>query len=364
MRIITVTGSRSDRNAITVLTNSLRGAGHDVDLVSVHPESETPVRRVPEAMTDMTIAIGHSYPDVLFLHGDRHEILGAAVAANILGVPIAHIGGGDVTEGSQDDSFRHAITKLSHLHFPSHEAAARRIIQMGEERSRVIVTGCPGIDALKAMPVLDRDTTFLTVGLEGFHPFHKSILVLFHPNTMGDTASELKALSDALMSRKEALVLVGPNADSESGVIRDRWRGMARERRDTVYHDEVSPQLFYSLLRHCDVLVGNSSAGYYEAPCFGIPVVDLGDRQKGRPQASNVRNYMFDADRIGCGIVNAFGSWAPAAARTYPPRYCNNPYGDGHACERIVEVVNALPVPTSSLLVKKFQDYKLLAGDR
>jgi UDP-hydrolysing UDP-N-acetyl-D-glucosamine 2-epimerase len=294
-------------------------------------------------------------PDLAIVHGDRHEVLGAVVGMNARGIPIAHIGGGDVTEGSQDDCFRHAITKLSHLHFASHQEVAERIDQMGEDPDRVYVTGCPGIDMVMATPTLGYTETMGAVGLlDGMTAkrdlkLGKCLLVLFHPNTLGDTAAELEALSVALSRRTEALVLLGPNADAGSDIIRREWQRLAANRPDTVYHDNVSPQVFYSLMKWCDVMVGNSSAGFYEAPYFGIPVVNIGDRQKGRPIPYNVGHTMFSADPAAISITITkmmdLGRLSQQIGL----------YGDGHAAERIAKVIGEIKEP-KALLRKKFRD--------
>jgi UDP-N-acetylglucosamine 2-epimerase len=218
---------------------------------------------------------------------------------------------------------------------------------MGEEPDRVHVTGCPGIDMVMATPTLARDETFAAVGLA--KPV-KAILALLHPNTLGDTASELEALSVALARRGGALVLLGPNADAGGDLIRREWQRLAANRPDTVYHDNVPPQVFYSLLKWCDVLVGNSSAGFYEAPCFGTKILNLGDRQSGRIRPYNVRQENhFDADVISSHIDVAMGK------DTCVGGLVDRPYGDGHAAERIAKVIGDIKDP-KALLRKRFQD--------
>ncbi len=288
MRVALISGSRSDRNALVMVEKALKVAGHDAKLAHCIELGLPPSEAFDFMAEAVPLVTKAETPDIVIIHGDRHEMLAVAAKVNILGFPIAHIGGGDITEGSQDDCFRHAITKLSHLHFASNQDSADRIVQMGEEPGRVHVTGCPGIDMVMATPVLEREETFAAVGLA--RPV-RSLVVLFHPDTLGGTTSDhLEALSVALSRRAEALVLLGPNADAGGDLIRREWQRLAQNRPDTVYHDNVEPQLFYSLLRWCDVLVGNSSAGFYEAPCFDRSVVNIGDRQDGRV-AVHVNNY-------------------------------------------------------------------------
>ena len=346
MRIYLISGSRSDWNALEMVARSLRLFGeYDTSWVNCRPALDAVSRDEAAANTAgqvefARLAMMELRPDMVFVHGDRHEVLGAAVAANVMGVPIAHIGGGDLTEGSQDDSFRHAITKLSHLHFASNQDSADRIIQMGEEPDRVHVTGCPGIDMVMAMPVLGREETFAAVGLA---TPARSLVVLFHPNTLADTRPELEALSVALARRTEALVLLGPNADAGGDLIRREWQRLVRNRPDTVYHDNVEPQVFYSLLKWCDALVGNSSAGFYEAPCFGIPVINISDRQKGR-MGWNIATVPADTSQINDAIKSCID-----APKSIGPGL----YGDGHAAERIAKVIGGIKDPRA-LLRKKF----------
>lgn len=380
MRIALISGSRSDRNAL-VMVRDMLGSAHEKRWIELGPEGMVGPSRwaLPEKPWHPVVAaekalfwtglnvngfgedhVGHA--DLAILHGDRHEVLAAAVACNVMGIPIAHIGGGDITEGSQDDCFRHAITKLSHLHFASCQDSADRIIQMGEEPDRVHVTGCPGIDMVMATETLGWFETFEAVGMwrmetphiqpavkPGAKPF-RSLLVLFHPNTLGDTAAELKALSEALMSRREALVLLGPNADAGSDLIRREWQSHARERPDTIYHENVEPQLFYSLLKHCDVLVGNSSAGYYEASYFGTKVLDLGDRQCGRTRPFNVRQE----SHWNAGVISSHIDVA-MSKEPWVGGLVDHPYGDGHAAERIAKVIGGIKDPRA-LLRKRFHE--------
>src|SRR5882672_6045452 len=361
MKIALISGSRSDRNALVMVEKALKESGHEtrLDDIDVGCMGASPVEAAKYAVVMTSFVLGARRPDMVIVHGDRYEVLAATMMANLMGYSIAHSGGGDVTEGSQDDSFRHAITKLSHLHFPSNQDSADRIVQMGEEPDRVHVTGCPGIDMVMATPTMTRAGIFVTIGLANDYMLtvpQRSLLVLFHSNTLGDTASELEALSVALARRTEALVLLGPNADAGGDLIRREWQRLAQNRPDTVYHDNVEPQVFYSLLRWCDVLVGNSSAGFYEAPCFGTPVVNLGDRQKGRPlggvasQCGNSTDPAYIGEHIEAMIGKRFGS------REYGGT--SNPYGDGHAAERIAKVIGGIEDPRA-LLRKKFHQWCL-----
>jgi UDP-hydrolysing UDP-N-acetyl-D-glucosamine 2-epimerase len=347
-----------------MVRRALTATGHDVVWTDISQETGrwvewTPIGRVIHAMQKVMVSLSHQPggpADLVVVHGDRHEILAAAVASNVMGVPVAHIGGGDLTEGSQDDCFRHAITKLAHLHFPSNADSADRIVQMGEQPSRVHVTGCPGLDMVAETEILSREDTFRSACLT---PCERLVLVVFHPNTLGDTRAEVKALTDALEPRREAIVLCGPNADEGCDIIRSAWDWLivkalpdstpvsdprARTGR-VVGHDNLEPRVFHSLMAHADVMVGNSSAGFYEAPHFGIPVVNIGDRQLGRVVPPNVTTVGPDAEMISAVVDQAMAM----------PRNTlgSSLYGDGHAAARIAGVISAIWDP-KPLLRKQF----------
>ena len=362
MKIALITGSRADRNALEMVNVALLKAGHDVSWVVVGSGSDKiPLVNVEVAIEKIHIAaIGRDpagyFADLAIVHGDRHEVLAAVIGANVLGIPIVHLGGGDLTEGSQDDCFRHAITKLSHLHFPTNQDAADRIVQMGEQPERVHMVGDAGIDKIMATPTMGRDETFAAIGLT---TPERCLLVVYHPNTLGDTAAELAALSEALSRRPEgaAMVLIGPNADDGSDLIRKEWKRKEWKRlalqsgfseHDVVYHENLPPEVFLSLMRWCDVMVGNSSAGLYEAPSFGTPTLNIGDRQQGRPIASSVTTVRADVHEITHGIkaLLAFAGFGKQLM-------VKNPYGDGHAAERIAKVICEVKDP-KALLRKKW----------
>lgn len=361
MKIALVTGSRSDRGALEMVAAALRA--HDVVWYPLGPSGMPPgpchtldKAHAASQAADAVLTIENSFgecqqiADLIILHGDRYEILGAAMAANIMGVPIAHLGGGDVTEGSQDDGYRHAITKLAHLHFPTHEAAGRRIIQMGEPPDRVHVVGDPSVDRAMAAEAMERDETFRAVGLA---TPQRAALVSWHPNPLGDTDAETGALYDALdrLPADVAVIWIGPNADAGNDMVRRHGQAFAERRNDrragsAAYHDNLDARTYFSLMGHCDVMVGNSSAALIEAPVFGLPAVNIGDRQKGRPEPQNV---------VSCAPVAADILSFIRLQFEYGRAPCVNPYGDGHAAERIAEIIGRIADPRA-LLRKVFHD--------
>lgn len=284
-------------------------------------------------------------PDLCLVLGDRYEMLCVVSAALVSAVPVAHLCGGDLTHGAFDDSIRHAITKMSALHFVTNEDAARRVRQLGEDPARVLVSGSPGIDRILAQPVVARDAFLAEVGLPADQDY---MLVSFHPETLcDDQAGQLSALMEALESVPEiGLLLSGSNADPGGHAIDRAFAALAKARNNAVFHVSLGSRLYFSAMAHACLLVGNSSSGVYEAPSFGIPTVNIGDRQAGRPRARSVIDCAATADAIRQAIERA---------RSLDCRDVKNPFGDGRAAERIVEALAGIRNP-ESLMKKTFRD--------
>jgi UDP-hydrolysing UDP-N-acetyl-D-glucosamine 2-epimerase len=295
-------------------------------------------------------AFARQRPDLLVVLGDRFEMLAAAVAALPFALPVAHIHGGEVSEGAMDNQIRHAITKLAHLHFASAEVHARRIAQMGEELWRIHAVGGPGLDRIAMVEPLSREALARELDIPANGPW---LLVTFHPVTLEyrDTASHVDDLLAALEKTDCTLVITYPNADTSGRLIIERLEEFAaRHPGRCRLSRNLGDRLYLSLLRHADVMVGNSSSGLIEAPSFGLPVVNIGARQRGRLRGANVIDVEPERDEILRGIeaaqTPAFRARARAAA---------NPYGDGHAAPRIVEVLRTVPLD-ARLVQKRFVD--------
>jgi UDP-hydrolysing UDP-N-acetyl-D-glucosamine 2-epimerase len=286
-------------------------------------------------------------PDLVVVLGDRYETLAAAQAAMFLRLPMAHLCGGDVTEGAIDESIRHAISKMAHLHFASNADSARRLVQLGEDPSRVFTVGSPGIDAIKRLKLLDRDHVGREVGmLLG----ERNALVTFHPVTVegGQSAGALDEMLAALATLDEGfrLFFTLANADAEGRALNDQIRSFVSTRRHAVAVASLGQLRYISLMNEVDVVVGNSSSGIYEAPSLDRPSVDVGDRQKGRERAASV----FHAAPKQAAIAAAI---AQALRRGRQPTI--SPYGDGEASRRVAETIAAVP-DFNALLRKGFHD--------
>lgn len=297
------------------------------------------------AVAGVGAALAHSRPDMMLVLGDRYEILGAVTAALLSKVPVAHIAGGDVTEGAFDDSIRHAITKMSGLHFTTTEEAATRVRQMGETPANVFVTGSPGIDQVLAVPRMDRTAFFDSVALE---PQERNFVITLHPATLSaDNAAMARAMLAALETIPEAgLIFTGSNSDPGAAELDEIIRAWVAGRKNAVFHASLGSARYFSALEHCDLVLGNSSSGLTEAPSFCIPTVNIGDRQARRVRSSSVIDCANEVEAVCAAIDTALaGDWSGT----------ENPYGDGRAAPRILSHLAAVTDP-AELIRKSFED--------
>jgi UDP-N-acetylglucosamine 2-epimerase (non-hydrolysing)/GDP/UDP-N,N'-diacetylbacillosamine 2-epimerase (hydrolysing) len=283
-------------------------------------------------------------PDLLLLIADRYEMLAPASVALALRIPIAHIEGGEVSQGAIDDSVRNALTKLSHIHFTSTETARRRVIAMGEEPWRVHRAGAPSLDHLRRSALLDRSALEARLGLTLTPP---TLLAAWHPVTiLRDTNAEADALFAALAQAPGQLIFVYPNADAGSYTLIERTRALARTRPGTHVFVNLDAITYWSLLGQMDAMVGNSSSGIMEAASFALPVVNVGMRQQGRERARNVIDAPPETGAILAAIQRALNPELRASLTGMA-----NPYGDGTAASTIARVLAT--VPLQGLLVKQ-----------
>lgn len=298
------------------------------------------------ALTGIAETLATFNSDLVLLLGDRFEIMAAAEAAMLHRIPIAHIAGGDVTEGAIDDVIRHAITKMAHLHFVTNAEAAARVRQMGEENSRIFVTGSPGLDHLRRHPPMPRAELEARLGA----PLgQRNFLATFHPETLADDfglkqLGELLAALDAVRAEGDAFWFTKSNADSGGAEINRRVEQWAADRDWVRVYPSLGHASYLALMRIADVVVGNSSSGLYEAPAVGTPTVNIGGRQGGRLTANSV----FDASPQRAAIVDAFSQ-----ALAFDRAHASSPYGDGYASEKIITAIKAA-LPSKDLIHKRF----------
>jgi len=292
------------------------------------------------AVTGFAQAFAKSRPDILLVLGDRFEMFAAASAAVPLNIPMGHIHGGELTYGAIDDSFRHAITKMSHLHFPSTKTYADRLIRMGEEPWRVTVSGAPALDELQTLPPQPDPATFEKSCGKPVPP--NPLLVTFHPVTreLKQAKEQVTELLLALADVDRPVIFTQPNADAGGQIIQEHIDEFVKKSKGKAWYvPNFGPQGYWDAVRLCAAMVGNSSSGLIEAPSFGVPVVNIGTRQDGRVRAGNV----IDVPCVHAEIIPAIER---AVSREFRSSLKDmvNPYGDGHATERIVAKLKSVEI--------------------
>jgi UDP-hydrolysing UDP-N-acetyl-D-glucosamine 2-epimerase len=322
-----------------------------VDMLGDDDSPEGVAQSIGRGVAGFARAFERSRPDILIVLGDRFEMFSAGVAALPLRIPLAHVHGGERTEGAIDESLRHSLTKLSHLHFAATEEYARRIVQLGEEPWRVTVSGAPALDAVRVLEPLDDDE----LDAVGVHLRGPTLLVTYHPVTLAHerTASQLRALLGGIEASGLDAIFTFPNADMLHGlVIAELERAVSSAPKRYTLLPNLGQRAYFTLMGRAAAMVGNSSSGLIEAASFELPVVDIGMRQQGRLRPPNVVHVADDADASAV---------AAAIAEATSDAFCGalhglvNPYGDGHASERIAEGVVSVRLD-ERLLIKRFHD--------
>jgi UDP-N-acetylglucosamine 2-epimerase (non-hydrolysing)/GDP/UDP-N,N'-diacetylbacillosamine 2-epimerase (hydrolysing) len=282
-------------------------------------------------------ALGRLRPDLLLVVADRYELLAPASVALALRVPIAHIEGGEVSEGAIDDSVRNAITKMSHVHLTPTRSARLRVLAMGEEPWRVHQVGAPSLDHLRRSSLLPRERLTSELGLRAELP---TLVVAYHPVTLArDTTREADAIFAALERLTQQIVFCFPNADAGSRALIQRARAFCSRRAAAHLFVNLVPATYWSLLRAADLMLGNSSSGIMETPSVALPTVNVGIRQQGRERGRNILDAPAEPEAILEAIRTAIS-----------PRFrsslagMTSPYGDGRASERIVEILTSVPL--------------------
>ena len=313
-------------------------------------DGHSTVLEMSRALSGFADAYRDLNPDMVVVLGDRYEILAAAAAALIMRIPIAHISGGDVTEGAFDDAIRHSITKLSQLHFPSTEEYRKRVIQLGEQPDRVFNVGALGVENIKKMPLMSK------VEIEneiGFSIDDNTILVTYHPVTLGNRTAkdDIEDFVAALEEHKDLRVIFTmPNSDTGSKFIVDAVNDfVAKNPERAKAYKSLGVVRYLSVMRQVAAVVGNSSSGLVEVPSFGIPTLNIGDRQKGRLAADSVYNCSPDKESVLKGLEMVMSpAFRQIAAETH------NPYEKEGSAQAIFDVISTYPL--NKLKQKHFYD--------
>jgi UDP-hydrolysing UDP-N-acetyl-D-glucosamine 2-epimerase len=298
-------------------------------------EPPAPTADASAALAQVGEALAEDSPDALVLVGDRTEVLAAGLGATIARVPIVHLHGGEESEGAIDNACRHALTKLSHLHLVSHRVHADRVISMGEDPSCVVVVGAPALDHAFRDDLPGRDELGAELGLELQPPV---VLVTVHPATLGGAAREEVAAVAAAMARVPGTyVVTAPNADEGGAAIAGYWRDWAANRGTVAVVEALGDRRYWAILRLADAVLGNSSSGIIEAPALGVPVVNVGDRQRGRLRFGAVTDVPADETAITTALRGAL-----AAGRREPG---DGGYPPPPVAPRIVDALRRWQIP-------------------
>jgi UDP-hydrolysing UDP-N-acetyl-D-glucosamine 2-epimerase len=316
--------------------------------------SDTP-EGIAKSMGLGTIGFAQAYarfrPDILVVLGDRFEMHAAAVAALPFKIPVAHIHGGESTEGLIDEAIRHSITKMSHLHFVSTQEYAQRVKQLGEEPWRVVVCGALSLDNLSATRLLNREEVADGFGITLPEKF---LLVTYHPVTLEyeQTERQVRELLAALDAIGLPILFTMPNADTGGRTIRRFIEEFLSKHPDSEGIENLGTQGYFSTMALATVMVGNSSSGIIEAASFSLPVVNVGNRQLGRIRGKNVIDVGYTRAEILAGIKKA-------TSPEFRARFSDlvNPYGDGHAAERIVKRLKEVKLD-NQLSLKHFHELR------
>ncbi len=288
-------------------------------------------------------------PDLIIILGDRFEIFAAASAAYLIKLPIAHLHGGELTEGATDDALRHAITKMSYLHFTSTETYRKRVIQLGEDPARVYNFGAIGIDAIKDLNLFSKDELEASLGIK---LRTKILLVTYHPVTMEHhtAALQMDELTMALQDFVDCtIIFTMPNADADGRIIMQKIDDFVSKNEFAFAFKSLGQLRYLSVMNIASVVIGNSSSGIIEAPSLGVPTINIGDRQKGRISCTTVTDVGAEHNAIKVAIDHAlqpeYKDWCTTQT---------NPYGDGGTSTKILETIESLNTITD--LKKKFFD--------
>lgn len=305
-----------------------------------HDDAKATLGAMAKALNGFADAYNELNPDLIVVLGDRFEILAAVIAAMIEGRPIAHIGGGNLTEGAYDDAIRHSITKMSHLHFCSTDENRQRIIQLGEQPDHVFNFGSPGIENILKMPLMSQEELGQSIP---FEVDRKTLLVTYHPMTLssGSVLDDIRAFLKALDVRKDfKIIFTMPNSDTGGNqIIEEITRFVEANSQRACAFKSLGLKRYLSVMHFAGAVVGNSSSGIVEAPSFNIPTLDIGDRQKGRMAADSVYHCATDTGSILKGLEYIFSEEFQHIVKT-----CQNPYDKPNTAESIFNVLSTFPL--------------------
>lgn len=320
--------------------------------VEMLTSSDTPVgiaKSMGLGLIGFADALNELRPDLIIVLGDRFEIFAAVSAALVACIPIAHLHGGETTEGAFDEALRHSITKMSHLHFVATEEYQQRVIQLGEKPERVFMVGGLGIDNIKRLKLLDRAALEASLDIK---LSKKNLLITFHPVTLekATTADQMAELLAALSELKETqLIFTLPNADTDGRELIKMVKKFVAQNSNAHAYTSLGQLRYLSCISHVDGVLGNSSSGILEAPSFNKGTINIGDRQRGRMQAASVINCEPDKQSIMAALKELYSVNFQDSLNVV-----QNPYGDGGASEKVLDVIK--DCREDELIKKSFYD--------
>ncbi len=328
--------------------------GFSIDYKVYMADDEAPdnanstAKSISRGVSGFADAFDALHPDLLLILGDRYEMLAVASTALIYKIPIAHLHGGEITEGAFDDAIRHAISKMSHLHFTSTEAYRNRVIQLGEQPERVFNVGALGVENVVKNDFMSKEDIESSLN---FKLTDKCFLCTYHPVTLSNMSSEVQVLNllEALDGYKDYhIIFTYSNSDTNSQIIIKRIQEYVDKNADRcMFISSLGQRRYFSALKYMTAVLGNSSSGIIEVPSFGIPTLDIGDRQKGRIAADSVIHCGYSVEEIKEGLEKVVN---------YPHQQIDNPYHKEGTCSAILQTIKTYPL--ENLVQKSFYDLK------
>ncbi|WP_053956733.1 UDP-N-acetylglucosamine 2-epimerase [Inediibacterium massiliense] len=332
--------------------------GYDIDeKIEILLSSDTSIgisKSMGLAMISFSEAYERLKPDIIVVLGDRYEIFAAVSTAYIAKIPVAHLYGGETTQGAFDEGFRHSITKMSYLHFTSTKEYRKRVIQLGEHPDRVFTVGAMGIENIKKLKLFSKEELEKTIG---FKFGKRTALVTFHSTTLDESYNfhHMKNLLDALDEIENLkIIFTGSNSDTDGRMMNQLIQKYASENsHKAIYFINMGYLRYLSAMKYSDVVVGNSSSGLVEAPYFSVPTVNIGDRQRGRIQGCSIINCNPSKNCIITSILKALSS-------NFRKELINkdNPYGDGNVSEKVMNILKDY-LKMEIQIKKSFYDIKI-----
>ena len=290
-------------------------------------------------------------PTCFVVLGDRFEIFSLCSFIQFLNIPLVHIHGGEKTSGSLDDQLRHCITKMSHIHFVANNEFKNRVLQLGETKNSVFVVGGLGVDKIQRTKILNKNQISKKIN---FQEDKKNVLVTLHPDTLKNyNTKRMTDLICKIIKKNKSInfILTYPNFDSGYEYIIKKFKNLSKNKQNVNFYKSLGDQLYLSLLKYCDVMIGNSSSGFTEAPYFKIPVLNIGDRQFGRPRSKNILNALITYNSINSKFKNCVN-------KSYKMKKTKlkNEYGKSGASNKIYSILKKFNFK-KELVKKKFNDY-------